>query len=159
MGIGNKLDILITSTGRNVNDVARAANVPASTVYSIIKRDNTKADLDDLQRLAKELGVTLEYFVDGYKSEPAPALRPDEFALLALYNQLNRAGQEKACDLLDDIVSSGKYKIYEGMDPSEVKDPIVLKYEPSLQKVVEDQLKRREEYLDAHKSVPTKETV
>ena len=73
MGIGSKLDLLIKRRGRNVNDVARAACIPSSTVYSIIKRDNTKVDLDDLQRLAKELGVTLEYFVDAYERETIAA--------------------------------------------------------------------------------------
>ncbi len=111
MGIGSKLDILITSKGRKVNDVARAANVPASTVYSIIKRDNTKADLDDLQRLAKELGVTLEYFVDGYDTDSIPSLADPEHQLLDNYRQLNPVGQRKANDYLDDLVASGRYAV------------------------------------------------
>ena len=78
MGIGSKLDVLIKMRGRNVNDVAKAANVPASTVYSIIKRDNTKADLDDLQRIARVLGVTLEYFVDAYEPETIAAHHDNE---------------------------------------------------------------------------------
>lgn len=77
MGIGSKLETLIKSKGRNVNDVAKAANVPASTVYSIIKRDNTKADLDDLQRIASVLGVTLEYFVDAYEPNTIAAHHDD----------------------------------------------------------------------------------
>lgn len=109
MGIGSKLDILITSRGRKVNDVARAANVPASTVYSIIKRDNTKADLEDLQRLAKELGVTLEYFVDGYEPESVSVLTATEHQLLTDYRQLNQEGREKLTEYASDLVDTGKY--------------------------------------------------
>ena len=78
-------------------------------------------------------------------------LRPDESALLALYNQLNEEGMEKATDYLDVLLSSSKYKNYAGMDSSEVEDSIVLKYEPSLQKVVNDHLKLRKEYLATNK--------
>lgn len=109
MGIGSKLDVLITSKGRSVNDVAKSADVPASTVYSIIKRDNAKADLDDLQRLAKELGVTLEYFVDGYKPESAVVLTSSEQQLLNNYRQLNDEGQEKLTEYASDLVDTGKY--------------------------------------------------
>lgn len=80
-----------------------------------------------------------------------PTLRPDESALLALYNQLNEEGMEKATDYLDVLLSSSKYKNYAGMDSSEVEDSIVLKYEPSLQKVVNDHLKLRKEYLATNK--------
>lgn len=94
MGIGSKLDILLKDRHRNVNDVANAANVPASTVYSIIKRDNTKADLDILQRLARELEVTLEYFVDDYEPETIAA---------------HHDGEEWTSEELDEIEEFKKY--------------------------------------------------
>lgn len=44
------------------------------------------------------------------------------------------------------------------MNPSEVEDPIVLKYDSSLQKVVNDHLKWRKEYSATHEDcVPTKD--
>lgn len=66
MAIGKKLEELLEKSNRNVNDLSLATGVKASTIYSMIKRDNTKADLDDLQAIADELGVTLDYFL----SEP-----------------------------------------------------------------------------------------
>jgi transcriptional regulator with XRE-family HTH domain len=62
MGIGEKLDELIVRRRRNANDVAKAIGVPVSTIYSIIRRNNTKVDLDVLQKIADELCVTLDYF-------------------------------------------------------------------------------------------------
>lgn len=117
MGIGSKLDWLIKEKGRNVNDVAKAAKVPSSTVYSIIKRDNTKADLDDLQRLAKELGVTLQYFVDDEEDEASKfvyshkmmVLPHSEEKILTLYRKLNASGQLKVCEYTSDLVASGNY--------------------------------------------------
>ena len=41
MGIGNKLDKLIKEKGTNVNELAKRANVASTTLYSIIKRNNT----------------------------------------------------------------------------------------------------------------------
>lgn len=102
-----------------------------------------------------------EYLQSSTAAQPTagfPTLRPDETVLLALYNQLNEEGMEKATDYLDDLVSSNKYKTYASMDASEVEDPIVLKYDPSLQKLVNDHLKWRKEYLATHKDcVPTKD--
>jgi transcriptional regulator with XRE-family HTH domain len=70
MGIGSKLDTLIKERGRNVSDLAKATGVSAPTIYSIIRRDNTKVDLDILQAIADELCVTLDYFTEKGAAEP-----------------------------------------------------------------------------------------
>lgn len=62
MGIGDKLNELLKNRKRNINEVAKAINVSPQTLYSISKRNNTKVDLDILQRVADELSVTLDYF-------------------------------------------------------------------------------------------------
>lgn len=82
MGIGDKLQELIDKRHRNVNDVARSTGVPASTIYSIIRRNNTKVDLEILQVLADELCVTLDYFSDSSSKQQGYYLN-DETAKLA----------------------------------------------------------------------------
>ena len=62
MKIGEKLQGLMVAKGTNANELAQRAGVPASTLYSIIKRNNTKADIDVLIRIANILGVPVEYF-------------------------------------------------------------------------------------------------
>lgn len=62
MAIGEKLARIIAEKDRNVNDLATATGVNAQTIYSIIKRNNTKADLDDLFLLCDELGVSIDEF-------------------------------------------------------------------------------------------------
>ena len=64
MGIGDKLQQIITARNTNVNELAIRAKVSPNTLYSIIKRNNTKADIDILIRISRVLGVTVEYFSD-----------------------------------------------------------------------------------------------
>lgn len=64
MGIGKKLDELIKKRGTNVNELAKNIDIAPTTIYSIIKRDNKKVDIDVLLKISKELGVRAEYFMD-----------------------------------------------------------------------------------------------
>lgn len=50
--------------------------VPPTTIYSMIKRDSKKADIEVLFKISKELGVDAEYFCDiddGKVKEPSYA--------------------------------------------------------------------------------------
>ncbi len=62
MAIGEKLARIIKEKNRNVNDIASSTGVNAQTIYSIIKRNNTKADLDDLFLICDELGISIDEF-------------------------------------------------------------------------------------------------
>lgn len=69
MGIGKILSDLINERGTNINEVATVANISPSTLYSMIRRDSMKADIDVLIRVAKALGVSIEYFYNEYQKE------------------------------------------------------------------------------------------
>lgn len=69
MGIGAILERLLDEQGRNPNELAAKIGVSASTIYSIIQRNNTKVDLEVLAKIAEELGVTLDYFLAKKKNE------------------------------------------------------------------------------------------
>ena len=62
MSIGKRLEELINYRNTNVNRVAREAGISPQTIYGIIKRDNTKVDINILMALSKELNVTLIIF-------------------------------------------------------------------------------------------------
>lgn len=64
MGIGNKLDNLLSERGMTVTELARRINVAPTTIYSIIQRNNKKVDIDVLIKIARTLGVNTEYFGD-----------------------------------------------------------------------------------------------
>ena len=74
MGIGSKLNELMKKRGTNANELAQKIGVPPTTIYSMIKRDNKKADIDVLLKIARELGVSAEYFSEESVSSPIPTL-------------------------------------------------------------------------------------
>ena len=69
MGIGSKLSQLLDANGTNANELANKIGVSPQTIYSMIKRDSNKADIDVLLKIADSFGVNAEYFVD---DEDAP---------------------------------------------------------------------------------------
>lgn len=64
MGIGSKLSKLLDANGSNANELANKIGVSPQTIYSMIKRDSKKADIDVLLKIADTFGVNAEYFVD-----------------------------------------------------------------------------------------------
>ncbi|WP_411336138.1 helix-turn-helix domain-containing protein [Ruminococcus gauvreauii] len=69
MGIGLKLSQLMEIRGTNANELAKKVGVAPTTIYSMIRRDSKKADIEVLIKIAHELGVSTEYFCD---NEPDP---------------------------------------------------------------------------------------
>ncbi len=65
MGIGKILADLLAQKNMKVSELSERAHVRPSTIYSIIKRDNMKVDLDILLNIARVLEVPAEYFKDG----------------------------------------------------------------------------------------------
>ena len=85
MPIGDRLEALIEQRGTNPNKLSLQTGVSVNTIYSIIKRNNLKADLSVLQSLALALGVTLDYFLEG--GSPVPdGLSEKELRLVEAYH-------------------------------------------------------------------------
>lgn len=68
MGIGSKLSKLLEANNTNANELANKIGVSPQTIYSMIKRDSKKADIEVLLKIADIFGVDAEYFV--YDSKP-----------------------------------------------------------------------------------------
>jgi transcriptional regulator with XRE-family HTH domain len=122
MSIGERLENLIKSKNTNVYQVAMKANVSPQTIYSIIRRNNTKVDLDVLQDIADELGVTLDYFKKNDDvvpiAEKGNELAPNEEKLLIPFRKLNDAGQKKTIEHAWLLHNSKEYRA----DPPMVKE-------------------------------------
>lgn len=96
MGIGNKLSKLMDINGTNANELARKIDVSPQTIYSIIKRDSKKADIEVLLKLADTLGVTAEYFVDDITIDNESDLElysKEELEHLKKYHDLDNSGK------------------------------------------------------------------
>ena len=83
MGIGSHLNALLRERGIRPGTLAREAGVSKNTVYSILKRDNDKADMAILGKLAQVLGVP----VAALYGEDKPAALPDHPAILPIMPQ------------------------------------------------------------------------
>ena len=96
MSIGKRWEELINYRNTNVNRVAREAGISPQTIYGIIKRDNTKVDINILMALAKELNVTLDFFSGG----PLNVDEVDVETFVSRYRQLDAHGKKVVQSLI-----------------------------------------------------------
>ena len=98
MGIGSRLKEIIDSKDTNVNQLAKDTNISPMTIYSIIKRDNTKVDIEILLKLCKSLNISVEeIYKPNFKSDIQSelfdeTLTDDEADLIEKYRALDKHG-------------------------------------------------------------------
>ena len=123
MGIGKILADLLTQKNMKVSELSERAHVRPSTIYSIIKRDNMKVDLDILLSIARVLGVPAEYFKDGklasFPSEKATFTQhyenliqsvPDLTNTIDLYISLDEVDRSEIRGEMKGMLRADKYK-------------------------------------------------
>lgn len=118
MGIGSTLQELLTLRGTNVNELAKQINISPQTLYSIIRRDNMKVDIDVLARISECLHVNMEYFynqsLDKKKfpelTEVSPGNDKNKKELLQIYDELNADGQTNMMTYAQFLSSQPQYK-------------------------------------------------
>lgn len=95
MGIGKTLSIILGEKNIKPNDLAERLGITPSTIYSIIKRDNTKVDITVLARICKELDVSMERFYDEYitESQNKFTFTSSEKILVKKYRNLDQYGK------------------------------------------------------------------
>lgn len=64
MGLGKNLSELIDKKNTNPNELASSIGVSAQTIYSMIKRDSKKADIEVLIKIASALNVSVDTLLD-----------------------------------------------------------------------------------------------
>lgn len=98
MGLGKKLTDIIASRNLKVTQVAQMADVPASTLYSIIDRDNKKVDIDVLIRICKALNVSTDYILQNDDVAETIVLDNHEKKVITAYR--NNPDMQPAVDRL-----------------------------------------------------------
>lgn len=99
MGIGKKLDKLMKEQGTNANELALKIGVAPTTIYSMIRRDSKKADIEVLIRISKELGVEPEYFCN--EDMPSSVYEPTYDDIQSL---IARNGKKLTLEQKQDII-------------------------------------------------------
>lgn len=114
MGIGSTLQELLNLRGTNVNELAKKIDISPQTLYSIIRRDNMKVDIEVLARISECLHVNMEYFYNQNLNKKSPELTEvnseDMHPLLAIFYELNPQGQEHLMEYAENMASMPKYK-------------------------------------------------
>ena len=62
MGIGKKVAKLMNERNLNPNKLAKISDIPAVTIYSIVRRDPKEIEKDTLAKIARALNVNVDYF-------------------------------------------------------------------------------------------------
>lgn len=74
MGIGTRLVELMNSKKINANELANKIGVAPTTLYSMIKRDSSRVDIDLIIKIAHALNMTADEFLCGEASEHSTSL-------------------------------------------------------------------------------------
>lgn len=85
MGIGKKLAEIIEQKNTNVNELANRTGITPSTIYSIIKRDNTKVDIQVLINLCEALNVKVDVFYQEYLKTPKTPAPENKWGAIEKY--------------------------------------------------------------------------
>lgn len=72
MGIGARLVELMEKRKINTNELANMIGVPPTTLYSMIKRDSNRIDIDLIIKISHALGMTADEFLSG-EAQEAPS--------------------------------------------------------------------------------------
>lgn len=65
MGIGTRLVELMKTKKINANELAVKIGVAPTTIYSMIKRDSSRVDIDLIIKISHALNITADEFLSG----------------------------------------------------------------------------------------------
>ncbi len=123
--IGSVLKALLAERGMRVGELSRIIDVPAQTLYSIIKRDNMKIDFDVLLRICRALNAPIELFCGDSRPVSLPA--PSELDMLMRYRELDDHGRE----MVDTVFEKEYRRVSEKNKKSEKCRVIPLYFSPA----------------------------
>ena len=107
MGIGKVLQDILYENKMNANELSDMINVPTSTIYSIIKRDNSKVDIDILLKICKGLNVDINRFYQEYlKDKKQDIYTNPEKEIIYQYRQLSARQQSAVMELLKSMTDT-----------------------------------------------------
>lgn len=122
MGYGKNLQMLLSEMGIPIVTVAKAAGIPASTLYSIIDRDPEDMKINTLKKIERGLNIIpgdayyqilhslpIENASRDRNFERYTYEQLDEQLHYSYYN-LNRQGKWKVIEYARDLVLIHKYK-------------------------------------------------
>ena len=131
MGLGNRISYLVAKKGVSLKEVATKANIPYTTLYSMVKRDGKKVEYETLEKIAQALDISVNDILEIPDASSLPGLIDSAYMdneenitnvneiyrkekLMEYFSLLNRDGQEKAVERVEELTEIPKYQ----KDPS-----------------------------------------
>ena len=99
MNIGERLKEYLKYSGMNANELAKIVGVSPSTIYSIIRNNNTRISIDLLIKIAHALGTTADDFL-GLPVKKAPVPNSEDLEIIAAYRKASDDTKAAVCAVL-----------------------------------------------------------
>ena len=100
---------LMAQQHKSARAVAREANIPYTTLLSMLSRGFGGASIDNVIKVCHALGISVDALVNeslGIKDE---TITPEEHKILSLYESMNADGRRRAMESLSDLASLPRY--------------------------------------------------
>ena len=111
--IEEQLEHLILGSYKSVMAFAKEANVPYTTIKSILERGVSKAGIETSMKICSKLGISIDGLADGeiiFKTNLGMKLSVEESELLKKFRELDKAAQRRILRAVqgeyDDAVAS-----------------------------------------------------
>ncbi len=99
---------LINDTGLKMKAFAEKADIPYTTLRSMLERGIENASVNNVVKICKALNISVETLYD--KCNKSISLSSTEKNLLSKFNKLNNEGKKEAIKRVDELAELPKYQ-------------------------------------------------
>ena len=89
MSFKENLHYVMESKGLAIKELASRTGISQSTIKAYLKRDSSEPTASKAVKIARELGVSVEYLVEGTDAEHRMKIRPEVITLESKLNLLS----------------------------------------------------------------------
>lgn len=115
MGIGRQVGLICAKRGMSLRKLAIKAGIPYTTLYSAVKRDSDKMDLQLFARITEALDVSLVELLEVENKNTENETRLD--SIIENYNQLNEAGKDDLAKHAEHLTYIPEYTRFDNEPP------------------------------------------
>lgn len=87
-------------------ELSKLSGVPIGTLAKILGSETKDPQISNIIKIAEALNVSSDYLIFGKSKN----ISSDSFTLISMYENLNKEGQKKVLEYINDISEMDKYK-------------------------------------------------
>jgi len=108
--IARSMRYLMIRDGINVNQLSIRSEIPASTLYAMLKKSTNEANILHLKRIADVFGESISIFCDLDTYERPVELTSEESRILQYYRGMDPAGQARLSEYAAEVGENPRYR-------------------------------------------------